>query len=98
MTGVNIDETAPSLSGLATTSPNANGWYNSDVLVHWTASDGLSGLATAAPADSTITGEGDNLSASVSVSDKAGNSTNASVSGIKIDRTAPHTTVNEEEV
>src|SRR5207249_704658 len=43
-----------------------------------------------APADSLITGEGSNLGAGpVSVSDKAGNSQSASVSGIKIDRTPP---------
>src|SRR5262249_10043382 len=44
-----------------------------------------------APTDSTIGGEGDNLSASASVSDLAGNTTNTTVSGIKIDRTAPTT-------
>src|SRR5258707_9225594 len=44
-----------------------------------------------APADSTIGGEGDSLGAGpVTVSDKAGNTSDpASVSGIKIDRTAP---------
>jgi hypothetical protein len=92
-TGVNVDETAPELSGAATTSPNANGWYSGDIVVHWTASDALSGLNGASPDDSTITGEGDNLSASASVSDKADNPANATVSGIKIDRTAPSTLV-----
>ena len=54
----------------------------------------LSGLDPATvPADSVITGEGANLSAAESVSDRAGNTTNAAVAGIKIDRTAPKTTV-----
>jgi len=91
VTGVSVDKTDPSLSGAPTSSPNGNGWYNGDVAVHWTASDVLSGLDGAAPADETITGEGDNLSASASVSDKAGNSKNATVDGIKIDRTPPST-------
>jgi hypothetical protein len=88
---INIDKTAPSLSGAASSAPNGNGWYGGDVTVHWTASDALSGIDGAAPDDSTITGEGDNLSASASVSDLAGNSTSTTVSGIKIDRTAPST-------
>ena len=91
VTGINVDKTAPSLSGAATTAPNTAGWYNGDVTVHWTASDGLSGLDGSAPPDSTITGEGANLSASASVNDLAGNSTSTTVSGIKIDRAAPST-------
>jgi hypothetical protein len=91
--GVNVDETPPSLAGAATTSPNANGWYNGDVTVHWTASDVLSGLDGSGPADGTVTGEGSDLSASASVSDLAGNSTSETVSGINIDRTAPSTLV-----
>jgi hypothetical protein len=88
-----IDLTVPTLTGGATTSPNAAGWYKNDVTVHWTAADALSGIDPATqPADSTITGEGANLSASVSVSDMAGNTNSASVSGIKIDHTAPTVT------
>ena len=45
------------------------------------------------PADVTVEGEGDNRSATASVSDKAGNSTTTTVDGLKIDRTAPVTTV-----
>ncbi|HEX6290650.1 MAG TPA: PxKF domain-containing protein [Herpetosiphonaceae bacterium] len=91
VSGINVDKTAPTLSGAATTAPNANGWYNGDVTVHWTAADSLSGLASAAPDASTIVGEGDDLSSSTSVSDKAGNSASTTVKGIKIDRTAPST-------
>jgi len=87
---INIDKTAPNLTGAATTDPNGAGWYNGDVRVAWTAADGLSGIETSArPANSLITGEGDNLGSSASVSDRAGNLANASVSGIRIDRTAP---------
>lgn len=43
------------------------------------------------PADSTITGEGSGLKASASISDKAGNTTAADSTLVKIDRTAPTT-------
>jgi len=53
---INVDETAPVITGAATTTPNANGWYASDVVVHWTCSDALSGIPTGAcPANSVIT-------------------------------------------
>lgn len=91
LAGINVDETKPTLNGTSATSPNANGWYRGDVVVKWTAGDALSGLDGPPPADSTVSGEGDNLSAGASVSDRAGNSRSASVGGIKIDRTAPTT-------
>jgi hypothetical protein len=85
------DGTAPTVGGSPDRPPNGAGWYNVDVTVHWTVSDALSGIGFA-PADSTLVGEGDHLSASASVSDQAGNSATAIVSGIRIDRTAPVTT------
>ena len=88
---INIDKTAPTLTGAATTNPNSFGWYKDDVTIQWTGHDELSGIDPATQPDaSVITGEGDNLGAgSVSISDKAGNVGSGSVSGIKIDRTAP---------
>jgi hypothetical protein len=91
VTGINIDKSAPTLSGAPTTPANANGWYNGNVTIAWTASDPLSGLASAVPANSTITGEGSGLKASASISDKAGNTTNADSAPVNIDRTAPTT-------
>ena len=82
-----VDETAPEISGAATTDPNANGWYNSDVTIHWTASDALSGVS--APKDSLVSSEGTNEGASVDVYDAAGNKATGTVSGLKIDKTAP---------
>ena len=41
---INVDKTAPTLSGAATTDPNAAGWYQGDVTINWTAADALSGL------------------------------------------------------
>ncbi|HEY6835408.1 MAG TPA: hypothetical protein VI142_02965 [Gaiellaceae bacterium] len=91
VSGINVDETKPELSGTPTTDPNGNGWYDGDVAIHWDCSDGLSGIDGVCPADDVLTGEGSNLSASESVSDLAGNSRTATVAGIKIDRTAPTT-------
>jgi hypothetical protein len=89
---INVDKTAPAINGTATSAPNADGWYDGDVTIHWSCSDALSGLDGACPADTVLTAEGGNLSASASVSDLAGNTSTATVSGIKIDRTAPTTT------
>jgi len=88
---INVDETPPVITGEATTAPNLNGWYSGDVTIHWTCSDALSGIDGPCPADSVITGEGDNLSAAAAVDDRAGNHASAFVTGIKIDRTAPTT-------
>ncbi|MDP9219017.1 MAG: hypothetical protein M3P23_00570, partial [Actinomycetota bacterium] len=91
LTGVNVDQTPPILSGVVTSAPNANNWYDNSVVVAWSCSDGLSGITGACPSNSTVNGEGSNLGASASVSDKAGNAKTASVSGIRIDTTAPVT-------
>ena len=88
VSGINVDKTPPTLTG----APSTTGWSKGDVTVTWSCTETLSGLAGQCPGTSTVTGEGDNLSASASVSDKAGNTANATVSGIKIDRTAPSTT------
>jgi hypothetical protein len=92
VSGINIDKTPPTLSGAPTSAPTSNGWYSGNVTVHWTCSDTLSGIDGTCPADSVVTGEGDNLSASSTVADKAGNQTTVTLSGLHIDRTAPVTT------
>ncbi len=87
---INIDKTKPTLVGVVD-DPNGAGWYRGDVTVTWVADDDLSKIDTATqPAASVVSGEGSNLAAGpVSVADRAGNTASASVSGIKIDRTAP---------
>ncbi len=91
VSGVNVDKTNPTLSGAPTTDPNGSGWYKGDVVIAWTAGDALSGLAGSAPANSTITGEGEGLTVSQTVIDRAGNGTTAGSPAVKIDRTAPTT-------
>ncbi|MDP8909842.1 MAG: PxKF domain-containing protein [Chloroflexota bacterium] len=90
---INIDKTAPSLSGKPTSDPNGAGWYNGNVAIAWTCDDSLSGVHGACPANSTITGEGNDLVASETISDNAGNTKSADSSpAVKIDRKAPGTT------
>ncbi|EWT05669.1 hypothetical protein N864_03055 [Intrasporangium chromatireducens Q5-1] len=86
VTGINVDKTAPVLSASYT-----SGWHTGDVKVAWSCTDPLSGVATG-PADDTVSGEGDNLSSTASCTDVAGNTATKTVTGIKIDRTAPTTT------
>jgi hypothetical protein len=90
VSNINIDKTAPTLTGSPTIDANADGWYKGDVSIVWSGDDGLSGIDPATqPANSAITGEGRSLGASASIVDKAGNKGTGSVSGINIDRKAP---------
>ena len=86
--GISIDKTAPTLSGAPTTTPNTAGWYKANVTVEWTCGDALSGVVSC-PADSVVTGEGLNQSASAMVNDRAGNSQSAIIDGLNIDKTNP---------
>ena len=91
----NLDTVAPAVTGTAASQPNANGWYNDDVTVKWTATDPepSSGLA-GQPANTVVSGEGGDLSVdSGQVCDLAGNCSTGSISGIKIDRTKPSVTI-----
>ena len=88
VSGINIDKTAPIISGEATTLPNGSGWYNGDVRVEFTCSDALSGLASCGPNENLV-GDGAGQSVSGTAVDNAGNLASATVSGINIDKTAP---------
>jgi hypothetical protein len=91
---INIDLTAPTISGSRTPAANANGWSKSPVTVTFQCADGLSGLADGSPpAPSTLAGEGTSQSVLGSCTDLAGNKASASVQGINIDLTAPAITV-----
>jgi hypothetical protein len=90
---IKIDKTTPTITGTPTTSPNANGWYNNDVIVHFTASDAVSGVDTITP-DITISTEGTGQSVTGTATDKAGNSASTTVSGINIDKNLPQITIN----
>ncbi|MEZ4553836.1 MAG: hypothetical protein R3B59_08005 [Dehalococcoidia bacterium] len=85
-----IDQTAPTVSAAATTAPNGAGWYNSDVTVHFTCADALSGIATC-PADQLLNSEGPAISSTgMQATDLAGNtSLTSNTVTVKIDKTAP---------
>ena len=87
----NLDTVAPTVTGQASSQPNANGWYDNDVTVNWTATDPEPSSGMAAQPQSTIVqGEGNALAAeSAQVCDNAGNCSTGKVDGIKIDRTKP---------
>lgn len=85
---IKIDKTPPTINGATVGSPNAAGWFNGDVVVHFTASDAVSGIATVTP-DVTVTAEGVGQSVTGTAVDNAGNSADATVFGIDIDKTLP---------
>jgi hypothetical protein len=101
---VKIDKSAPVITDLhATTQPNANGWYNTDVTNNFKASDSGSGLSAACITNFPANGAGENVQSkttsgegttvnvtSDSCTDVAGNSTAGLLSdNFKIDKTKP---------
>ena len=88
------DATAPTLSAAATSSPSPAGWYNSDVTVHFTCEDGLSGVASC-PGDEILSSEGAAVSSTAqTATDQAGNtSAPSNVVTVQIDKTPPVVTV-----
>ena len=74
-TSFKVDQTAPTISAAATTAPNANGWYSGNVVVHFTCSDGGSGIPPGAcPPDQILSGIGAAISSTAqTVTDAAGN-------------------------
>jgi hypothetical protein len=88
VSGINIDKTAPTISGSASPVANGAGWNNSNVTVSFTCADDRSGIVSCGP-DQTLSSEGAGQSAAGTAVDKAGNSSNATVSGINIDKTPP---------
>ncbi|GAB5078933.1 hypothetical protein ARTHROSP310_20750 [Arthrobacter sp. AD-310] len=87
-----IDKTAPEVTGAgATTQPNSNGWYKSDVTAIFKATDLISGPATPTQ-NVTSSGEGAAVVVlSPAFSDVAGNTTPAGATSqtFQIDKTAP---------
>ena len=82
-----LDIVPPTISGAVTTSPNANGWYNAPVTVHFTCQDN-SGQVNC-PSDVTLRTEGAGQSVTGTAGDAAGNTSAATVGPISIDLTAP---------
>jgi hypothetical protein len=88
VSGIDLDKTAPTISGSASPVSNANGWNNSDVTVSFICGDGLSGVA-ACTSPVILSGEGAGQSVTGTVVDNADNSADVTVSNINIDKTSP---------
>ena len=86
------DKASLPINGAPNLAPNAAGWYNADVTVTFTCADGLSGLASCTGPQTL--GEGNNQTANGTAVDKAGNTADATISPIKVDKTAPTITWN----
>jgi len=91
-----IDKTQPTISAAATPAPNVAGWYKSNVTVHFTCDDAISGIAGSCPDDQILSSEGAAAASTAqTVADKAGNTSDPSnVVTVKIDKTAPGITWN----
>jgi hypothetical protein len=86
--GINVDQTAPTISASVAPTPNADGWNDGSVTVHFTCSDATSGLAPGAcPADEVVTAEGV-TSVSGSVTDRADNTATTTIT-VRIDTIDP---------
>ena len=89
---VYIDLTDPTISGAPTSGPDGdNNWYVSDVTIHWTCGDLLSGVALC-PADETISADGAGQTRNGTATDNAGNDASAdSAPAVDVDQTDPTT-------
>jgi hypothetical protein len=88
VTDVRIDLTPPSILGSFSPPLNAAGWTNLDVTVSWSCDDALAGVGILSPGE-VLAMEGTGLSASGMCSDLAGNTADATVGGINLDKTPP---------
>jgi hypothetical protein len=88
VSGISIDKTAPTIAGSADRPPNANNWYNANVSIVFSCTDALSGIGSCGPTQ-VISTEGTNLSRSGTATDRAGNTAEATVGGINLDKTPP---------
>ena len=89
---VSIDRTPPTVSGAQSPPKPASGWNTTDVSVNFTCDDDRSGVV--ACSDAVTFGQGAGQSAAGSATDNAGNTDEATVAGINVDKTAPTTSSN----
>jgi hypothetical protein len=96
ITGNKIDRNSPAISDKGTTQPptgndGIHDWYNHDVTVNFSATDGGSGVACSSPWTETTSGEGNDVTVSSGdCADNVGNGNNAiPSSGYHIDKSNP---------
>jgi hypothetical protein len=90
---VKIDKTNPTLEWVYPAVSGANGWYAGPVTLDFSTDDNLSGVVSPAENTVTISTQGSSQTATVTVTDTAGNSAEFTSEPLKIDFTAPTTTV-----
>jgi hypothetical protein len=87
---VNLDKTAPQITGQPTPAVPAGGWYNGPVSVAFTCTDALSGIASGSPqGNTTLTADTAGASVNGTCTDQAGNTATATVGPIRIDTAPP---------
>lgn len=84
---VNLDKTPPLLSAAAAPPANAAGWNNTDVVISYSCSDSLSGIAICPP-PATVSTEGAAQQISAQATDQAGNRSSITTT-LNIDKTPP---------
>jgi hypothetical protein len=88
VSGINIDQVAPSIVASALPLANAAGWINESVTVTYQCADSLSGVLRCT-SPKILLAEGAGQGAFGSVKDNAGNKAAVELSGINIDQTSP---------
>lgn len=83
-----LDKTAPTIVNTGLTPANAEGWNNGPVTAQFSCADALSGIASCT-GELELASEGAGQSLTGTALDNAGNTAQAVVAGINIDRTAP---------
>jgi putative cell wall-binding protein/pimeloyl-ACP methyl ester carboxylesterase len=94
LSGNLVNDFIPPTINASKSDPNANGWYNSDVTVSFTASDNESGIDSV-PSPVTLSTEGAKQSVTGYAYDKAGNKNSLTVDEINIDKTGPEINITE---
>ncbi|WP_436496776.1 PxKF domain-containing protein [Actinokineospora sp. HUAS TT18] len=84
---VKLDKTKPVIT--ASIAGGMQPWFTSPVTVAFTCSDAGSGIPATACPDAVTLGDGANQSVARTVTDRAGNSATATLSGINVDQEAP---------
>ena len=83
-----VDKTAPTITYVGRTAPNAAGWNDTNVTLNWTCADSLSG-SVSSTVSQIISTEGTNQSATGTCTGNTGNSASDTQGGVNIDKTAP---------
>ncbi len=86
-----IDKTSPVITTITSPQPNSFGWNNTDVIITFTATDVLSGIASVSEPQ-TVTTEGKNQNIGGQATDLAGNTISTSII-LNIDKNKPEITL-----